>query len=83
MDIRVPIGLLFTVLGALIAAWGALGGDAAKLPGRLGPGMSDLAMNLWWGLVLLGFGVFMLALAVCARCKAKSDDCGSGCDCDQ
>ena len=49
MDIRKPIGLLFLILGAILVAWGAFGGQAAvgKLPFNL---------NLWWGVALLAFG---------------------------
>lgn len=87
MDIRIPIGLLFSVIGAIIAAWGALGGDTAKLPARLGPDMAAINMNLWWGLVLLAFGLLMLGISACASCCKKKDgdtekkSCGTGCGC--
>jgi len=73
MDIRIPIGLLFTLVGGLITAWGALGSAASKLPDRLGPAMSTINMNLWWGLVLLAFGLFMLGLAAWANRKGKKE----------
>jgi len=54
LDIRWPIGLLFALMGALLAAYGALhSGDAGLRP--LG-----VNLNLWWGLVLLVFGVWLL-----------------------
>ena len=81
MDIRIPIGLLFSLVGALIAVWGALGSAASKLPERLGPEMSAINMNLWWGLVLLAFGLFMLGLAGRAACKARKAACGESCGC--
>jgi hypothetical protein len=84
MDIRIPIGLLFSVVGAIISAWGALGGDNAKLPARLGPDMTAINMNLWWGLVLLAFGLLMLGISACC-CKKKDAEekksCGTGCGC--
>ena len=83
MDIRIPIGLLFSVVGALIAGWGQFGGETAKLPAALGSDMGAINMNLWWGLVLLAFGLLMLGIAACASCKAKkaASSCGMGCGC--
>jgi len=71
MDIRKPIGLLFLILGAILAAWGAFGGEAAagKLPFNL---------NLWWGLALVAFGGAMSYLAARA---AKAESCGVSCGC--
>lgn len=71
MDIRKPIGLLFLILGAILVAWGAFGGQAAvgKLPFNL---------NLWWGVALLAFGGGMTYFAARA---AKAESCGSGCGC--
>ncbi|MFZ9201707.1 MAG: hypothetical protein ACO23N_04690 [Opitutales bacterium] len=73
MDIRKPIGLLFLILGAILMAWGAFGGEAAagKLPFNL---------NLWWGVVLVVFGGAMHFFAARAA-KAESASCGTGCGC--
>jgi len=54
LDIRLPIGMLFTVLGLLLAGYGVVG-DPAIYERSLG-----YNVNLVWGLVLLGFGVLML-----------------------
>ncbi len=55
LDIRVPIGLLFVVLGSLLALFGlATLGDAMYVKHSLG-----YNVNLWWGLVMLVFGLFM------------------------
>ena len=56
LDIRTPIGLLFAVLGGLLAAYGLMA-DRAIYQRSLG-----ININLWWGLVMLAFGVVMLAL---------------------
>ena len=56
LDIRLPIGLLFAILGALLVAYG-LASDAAIYRRSLG-----VNVNLWWGLVLLAFGALMLVL---------------------
>jgi len=56
LDIRKPIGLMFTILGLLLAGYG-LFSDASVYARSLG-----INVNLWWGLVLLAFGGVMLFL---------------------
>jgi hypothetical protein len=56
LDIRLPIGIFFAVLGVLLALYG-LTSDAAIYQRSLGRNV-----NLIWGLVLLAFGAIMLAL---------------------
>jgi hypothetical protein len=56
LDIRLPIGLLFTLLGLLLAGYG-LAGDASVYQRSLGHNL-----NLWWGLVVLAFGVVFLVM---------------------
>lgn len=51
LDIRLPIGALFVVIGVLLAGYGLLS-DPAVYERSLG-----YNVNLWWGLVLLCFGV--------------------------
>jgi hypothetical protein len=55
LDLRLPIGLLFTVLGLLLFVYGAAS-DRALYVSSLG-----VNVNLWWGLVILAFGGLMLA----------------------
>lgn len=57
LDIRIPIGLLFSILGAILALYGAFT-DSTLYQRSLG-----VNINLWWGLALLLFGVIMLVLA--------------------
>jgi protein-S-isoprenylcysteine O-methyltransferase Ste14 len=57
LDIRIPLWGLFVVLGVLLAAYGLLS-SAAMYQRSLG-----IDINLWWGVVLLAFGLAMLALA--------------------
>lgn len=57
LDIRVPTGLLFTILGVILACFG-LFSDPAIYQRSLG-----INVNLWWGLVLMAFGAMMLWLA--------------------
>lgn len=56
LDIRIPIGLLFAILGALLTVFG-LTSDPAIYQRSLG-----ININLWWGLVMLVFGALMIAL---------------------
>jgi hypothetical protein len=56
LDIRLPIGGLFTLLGLLLAGYGLLG-DAADYRRSLGHNVT-----LWWGIVVLVFGLIMLFL---------------------
>ncbi|MHB8736149.1 MAG: hypothetical protein ACYC6M_12685 [Terriglobales bacterium] len=66
MDLRTPIGLLFSIFGVLLLGFGATHTGAEFE--RVG-----VNVNLTWGGVLLGFGLFMLLLAALARRKAASD----------
>ena len=52
LDIRTPIGLMFLVLGAILATYGAVSDPAAWA-------RAGININLWWGLVVTGFGAFM------------------------
>ncbi|MGH3440281.1 MAG: hypothetical protein ACRET5_07135 [Steroidobacteraceae bacterium] len=61
LDIRIPIGSLFVLLGALLAGYG-LFTKPAIYQRSLG-----IDINLWWGAALLVFGLGMLALAWRAR----------------
>jgi hypothetical protein len=63
LDLRLPIGLMFTVFGALLTGFGLIS-DGAIYTKSLG-----INVNLWWGLVLLAFGLVMLALAIRARSR--------------
>jgi hypothetical protein len=56
LDIRLPIGLMFTILGLLLTGYGLLG-DKSIYQRSLG-----ININLWWGLALLLFGIVMLLL---------------------
>jgi hypothetical protein len=57
LDLRIPMGFLFTLVGMILAAFGLATRGSAIYAASLG-----INANLWWGLVLLAFGVSMLAL---------------------
>ena len=56
LDIRLPIGLMFTLFGLLLVVYGFVS-DKAIYERSLG-----INVNLGWGVVLLIFGVVMLVL---------------------
>jgi len=56
LDLRLPIGLMFAIFGAMLTLYGLVSSDAIYAT-SLG-----INVNLWWGLVLLAFGVVMLVL---------------------
>ncbi len=56
LDIRWPIGLMFTLIGVLLVGYGAVQGASATVQ----VAGSSLNMDLCWGLVLLVFGAAML-----------------------
>ncbi|MGH7648166.1 MAG: hypothetical protein ACREND_08610 [Gemmatimonadaceae bacterium] len=59
LDIRFPIGGLFTVLGVLVAGYGiATRGDSALYERSM-----SVNINLVWGIVMIVFGVVMLGIA--------------------
>jgi uncharacterized membrane protein len=58
LDIRIPIGLMFGVIGALLAAFGLFWADKAIYEKH----SLGININLWWGLILLAFGVVMFLL---------------------
>jgi len=59
LDIRAPIGGLFTVLGGMLAGYGLFAQGSSRSPDR----SSGANVNLWWGLVMLAFGIVLLLLA--------------------
>jgi hypothetical protein len=58
LDVRIPIGLMFSIFGVLLTVFGALSDKTIYEQHSLG-----ININLGWGLVLLVFGVVMLWLA--------------------
>ena len=56
LDLRLPIGLMFTIFGAVLTVYGLVSNETIY-ERSLG-----IDVNLWWGLVLLAFGLVMLAV---------------------
>lgn len=66
LDVRLPIGLMFTFLGALLFIYGYV------TPNTADSASLGIDVDLWWGLVMLGFGVVMLGFALRARRIARA-----------
>jgi hypothetical protein len=63
LDVRLPVGLMFLVMGALLAGYG-VAGDRAVYARSLG-----INVNLVWGIVLAATGAVLLALAARGRSR--------------
>jgi putative Mn2+ efflux pump MntP len=59
LDIRWPIGMMFSLIGVMMVVYGLMTGSNAELYKR----SLDINVNLYWGLLLLVFGIFMLVTA--------------------
>jgi hypothetical protein len=59
LDVRWPIGTLFATLGLLLTGYGlATAGNTEQYARSL-----SVNVNLWWGLVMLVFGLVLLLAA--------------------
>lgn len=61
-DLRLPIGLMFSVFGTILSGVGFFRPELCKQS-------LSININLWWGLVMLVFGLSMLGLALANRQK--------------
>jgi hypothetical protein len=55
LDLRIPMGLMFSIIGVILAGFGAATNGRVDLYSR----SLGINANLWWGLVLLVFGQVM------------------------
>ena len=60
MDLRVPVGCFFTLLGLILMGMGVLAPETRAA-------LTTANVNLYCGLVMLAFGAAMLLLARAAR----------------
>jgi protein-S-isoprenylcysteine O-methyltransferase Ste14 len=56
LDIRLPIGGMFALVGLLLSVYGILTTSDAQMYTR----SLLININLWWGIVMLIFGLLML-----------------------
>jgi len=67
IDIKIPIGLMFTILGLLLTVYGFFTRHDPLLYER----SLGINVNLWSGLLMLLFGLIMLIFGLMSR-KSKS-----------
>jgi sulfite exporter TauE/SafE len=65
LDLRLPIGLYFTILGVLLGSYGLVTASNTEMYKR----SLNLNINLSWGVVLLVFGLAMLIPSLMDRRK--------------
>lgn len=63
LDLRIPMGLMFTFIGAILTIWGIKTNDNVALYTL----SLAININLRWGLVLLAFGIIIYILGQRSR----------------
>ena len=71
-DARISLGMLFTLIGTILAAFGLATREQANLYAK----SLGINANLWWGLALLAFGIAVMALG--RRGQARLDKAAGG-----
>ena len=66
LDLRIPMGLMFSLVGALLVVYGVMTRGSEIYQRSLG-----INVNICWGGTLLVFGALMLALAWWAAAAEK------------
>lgn len=70
LDIKIPIGLMFAILGVMLTIFGiATGSDVELYKKSLG-----ININLWTGLFMLFFGVMMLILSKLTKTEKEEKE---------
>ena len=59
VDIKLPIGLMFSILGVILTVHGFFTATNAELYKK----SLEININLWTGLVMFAFGILMLAFS--------------------
>lgn len=67
LDLRIPMGLLFSFIGVIMAAFGWATRDDAELYAKC----LGIDVNLWWGVVMLAFGQTMFHLGRRGQNRAR------------
>jgi len=77
IDIKFPIGLMFSILGAVLAIYGFITRSNPEVYQK----SLDININLFTGLIMLGFGLMMLLISLLQRKKEngrKQSETGNG-----
>ncbi len=69
LDLRWPIGLMFSLIGALLVVYGLMTNSNQEIYAR----SLGLNINLYWGILLVVFGAAMLTMAWRGARKAAAD----------
>lgn len=66
LDVRKPIGWLFTIYGVMLVIWGMLQPQITQIEGH------DISfnLNLIWGALMLAFGILMNVLVHTDKSKS-------------
>jgi len=67
LDIRIPIGLMFSLVGLILFFFGLFTNSNAEMYKR----SLEININVWWGLFCLAFGLIMLGCVWLAAQKEK------------
>lgn len=67
IDLRLPVGMMFSLLGLLLCGYGLATRDAAMYQTQ----SLGININLWWGIALSGFGGTMLLWALGGRRRVR------------
>jgi len=67
LDLRLPMGLMFSIVGAMLAIYGVITRSGSMYEEH----SLGININFYWGLALLGFGLIMLLLARWAAAAAE------------
>ena len=65
LDLRIPMGLLFTLVGIILTAFGIATRQNFDLYAR----SLGINVNLWWGIVLFVFGQIMFQLGRASQAR--------------
>jgi hypothetical protein len=69
LDLRIPLGWMFTLAGLILTFFGLKTQDNAALYVR----SLGINANLWWGLVLLAFGLTMFLFGRRGRQQSEKE----------
>jgi hypothetical protein len=65
MDIRFPIGFMFTITGLIITVWGLVSSPEIYKKSL------NININLWTGLAMLAFGLLFLLMSLAAKAGVR------------
>lgn len=60
LDLRIPVGLMFGLTGLILSGFGLITNNDVSLYAK----SLGVNINLWWGVVLLVFGIVMAVLGL-------------------